>query len=105
MSSPSGPVSQSIRTKLTQQFNPTELKITNDSWQHRHHTAMRESGGGNGETHFSVQIVSESFAGKSAMQRHRLIYGALSEELAQGLHALSLHTKTPSEATAAADRE
>ena len=32
------------------------------------------------------------------MQRHRMIYGALSEEFAQGLHALSLQTKTETEA-------
>lgn len=31
------------------------------------------------------------------MQRHRMIYSALSEELSQGLHALSLKTKTPEE--------
>ena len=28
------------------------------------------------------------------MQRHRMIYAALSEELINGLHALSLNTKT-----------
>jgi stress-induced morphogen len=31
------------------------------------------------------------------MQRHRMIYGALSEELGAGLHALSLKTKTEEE--------
>lgn len=31
------------------------------------------------------------------MQRHRLIYSVLSEELANGVHALSLKTKTPEE--------
>jgi stress-induced morphogen len=52
---------------------------------------------------FSLQIVSAAFAGKTLMQRHRLIYGALQEELAAGLHALSLKTKTPEEATAATE--
>lgn len=97
-----GPVETAIRTKLFELLNPTELTLTNDSWQHRHHHAMREAGGGNGETHFSIQIVSEAFAGKSMMQRHRMIYGALSEEMQQGLHALSLKTKTPEEAAKAA---
>ncbi|KAH7322280.1 bola-like protein [Rhizoctonia solani] len=101
MSSPSttnGPVYQAISEKLAKLLNPTSLEITNDSWQHRHHTAMRESGGGNGETHFTVRVISDSFIGKTTMQRHRMIYGALSEELAQGVHALSLQTKTPDEA-------
>ncbi|EUC54816.1 BolA domain protein [Rhizoctonia solani AG-3 Rhs1AP] len=92
-----GPVFQAIQEKLTKLLNPASMEITNDSWQHRHHTAMRESGGGNGETHFTVRVVSDSFIGKTTMQRHRMIYSALSEELAQGLHALSLQTKTPDE--------
>lgn len=92
-----GPVEKSIRDKLTSQFQPASLTVTNDSWQHRHHTAMRSQGGGNGETHFSVQIVSNDFKGKTAMQRHRMIYSALSQELSQGLHALSLKAKTEEE--------
>ncbi|KII92903.1 hypothetical protein PLICRDRAFT_155806 [Plicaturopsis crispa FD-325 SS-3] len=95
-STSSGPVEQAIREKLVAQLQPSELMITNDSWQHRHHAAMRAQGGG-AETHFSVQIVSDAFVGKSTMQRHRMIYSTLSKELAQGLHALSLKTKTPEE--------
>ncbi|CUA74840.1 hypothetical protein RSOLAG22IIIB_05736 [Rhizoctonia solani] len=92
-----GPVYQAIQEKLTKLLNPASMEITNDSWQHRHHTAMREMGGGDGETHFTVRVVSDSFVGKTTMQRHRMIYSALSEELAQGVHALSLQTKTPDE--------
>ncbi|KZT08328.1 bola-domain-containing protein [Laetiporus sulphureus 93-53] len=92
-----GPVERSIREKLTCLLSPSELSITNDSWQHRHHAAMRAQGGPTGETHFSVQVVSEEFRGKTTMQRHRMIYAALSEQLSQGLHALSLKTKTPEE--------
>ncbi|KAI0344653.1 bola-like protein [Trametopsis cervina] len=93
-----GPVEVSIREKLTTLFHPSELIITNDSWQHRHHAAMRASGGANGETHFSVNLVSDEFKGKTTIQRHRMIHTALSDEFAQGLHALSLKTKTPEEA-------
>lgn len=96
-SAANGPVYESIHRKLTKLLQPTSLEITNDSWQHRHHAAMRESGGGDGETHFTVRVVSDSFTGKNTMQRHRMIYGALSEELAQGVHALSLQTKTTEE--------
>ncbi|KAH9858693.1 bola-like protein [Lenzites betulinus] len=93
-----GPVESAIRAKLTELFKPSQLDITNDSWQHRHHAAMRAQGGDNGETHFSISVVSEEFLGKNTMQRHRMIYSALSDELAAGLHALSLKTKTPVEA-------
>ncbi|KAF9263359.1 bola-like protein [Marasmius fiardii PR-910] len=92
----SGPIATSIRQKLIA-LEPSELAIVNDSWQHRHHAAMRAQGGGNGETHFSVHIVSEAFQGKTTIQRHRMIYDILAEELQQGLHSLSLKTKTPAE--------
>ncbi|KZV63803.1 bola-like protein [Peniophora sp. CONT] len=91
------PVESAIQSKLTELLKPSALTVTNDSWQHRHHAAMREQGDTNGETHFSVQVVSDAFKGKSTMQRHRMIYSALSEEFANGLHALSLTTKTPAE--------
>ncbi|KAI0305758.1 bola-like protein-domain-containing protein [Multifurca ochricompacta] len=91
------PIERAIRDKLTSLLQPSILAITNDSWQHRHHAAMRDQQGGNGETHFSVQVVSEEFVGKATMQRHRMIYAALSEELKSGLHALSLNTKTEAE--------
>jgi len=92
-----GRLEDTIREKLTALLQPASLAITNDSWQHRHHTAMREQGGGSGETHFSIQVVSNAFENKTTMQRHRMIYSALSEEFNQGLHALSLKTKTERE--------
>jgi len=58
---------------------------------------MRESGGGNGETHFSVEVISDVFEGQKTMQRHRMIYKALAQEFEAGLHALSLNTKTSKE--------
>lgn len=51
-------------TQLTASLAPTHLAISNDSAAHRHHAPMRESGGGNGETHFTVQVVSAEFEGK-----------------------------------------
>ncbi|GJJ06339.1 hypothetical protein Clacol_000530 [Clathrus columnatus] len=100
-----GPVETAMKEKLTALLNPIDITIRNDSWQHRHHPAMRQCQGG-GETHFSVDIVSEAFKGKTTMQRHRMIYSVLSEEMAnKGLHALSLKTKTPEEiATATTSR-
>ncbi|KAJ6594152.1 bola-like protein-domain-containing protein [Mycena capillaripes] len=93
-----GPLEMAMREKLTAQFGPTVLRISNDSWQHRHHAAMRDQGSdGSRETHFSVQIVSAAFQAKTTMQRHRLVYAALKEELDGGLHALSLQTKTEEE--------
>jgi stress-induced morphogen len=48
--------------------------------------------------HWKATIVSEAFAGKSLVQRHRLVMSALSEELKGPIHALTLDVKTPDEA-------
>ncbi|KAF9010494.1 bola-like protein-domain-containing protein [Cyathus striatus] len=79
-----GPVEQSIRHKLVALLEPSSISITNDSWQHRHHAPMRTETN-NGETHFSIQVVSDRFEGKNTMQRHRMIYSALAKEFEQGL--------------------
>ncbi|KAJ7217793.1 bola-like protein [Mycena pura] len=93
-----GPIETAIREKLTAALNPTVLKISNDSWQHRHHAAMRAIGSdGSGETHFSVQIVASAFQSKTTIQRHRMIHNALRDEFDGGLHSLSLQTKTAEE--------
>lgn len=44
-----------------------------------------------------VEIVSAAFDGKNAVQRHRMVYQLLQEEIDAGLHALALKTKTPAE--------
>jgi len=92
----SRPVQDAIQRKLTALLRPTTLQIVNDSHKHAGHSG-NPSGAADAETHFTVTVVSAEFEGKTAVARHRLIYAALSDELAAGLHALSLVTKTPAE--------
>ncbi len=54
-----------------------------------------------GESHFTVDIVSEAFTGKSRVDRQRLVYDILAEELKSDIHALALKTLTPDEDTEA----
>lgn len=50
------------------------------------------------ESHFKVKIVSSKFEGKRLVERHKMVYKILDEELnVKGLHALQLVTKTPAE--------
>ena len=50
------------------------------------------------ETHFKVVVVSTQFDSvKSPLQRHRLVNGALSEELDGPVHALSIIAKSPAQ--------
>lgn len=48
--------------------------------------------------HWQASIISTGFAGKSLIQRHRLVMAALAEELKGPIHALTLDVKTPDEA-------
>lgn len=84
-----------MRTKLETEFGPqVEVNIRNDSSKHAHHAAMAAQGGGNGETHFYVHVVSDKFAGMPQIKRHRAVNALLAAEFERGLHALSLRTKT-----------
>ena len=47
--------------------------------------------------HWKATIVSVAFAGKSLVQRHRLVMAALAEEMKGPIHALTLEVKTPDE--------
>jgi stress-induced morphogen len=50
------------------------------------------------EDHWEAVIVSASFAGKSLIERHRMIFSALAEEMKGPIHALTLKTYTPDQA-------
>ncbi len=86
-------VADTIRRKLTEALAPTHLEIVDDSHRHKHHAGAREGG----ETHFNVDIVSAAFAGKSRVDRQRLVYGILEDELKGQVHALALRTVAPDE--------
>lgn len=83
-----------IERKLRAAFAPKALTVTDDSHRHHGHSGWREGG----ETHFSVAISSEAFAGKSRLERHRMINATLAEELAGSVHALAISAKAPGEA-------
>jgi BolA protein len=86
-------VADTIRTKLTERFAPTRLEISDESHRHAGHEGARPEG----ETHFSVTIVSAAFISQSRVARQRLVYQTLAEELATHVHALSLTTLSPEE--------
>ena len=87
-------MADTIRDKLTAAFAPKELGVADDSAKHAGHSGARPGG----ETHYSVRIVTEAFAGLSRVERQRRVYAALAEELKpNGIHALALTTLTPAE--------
>ena len=50
--------------------------------------------------HFEATVVSEAFAGKLPLARHRMVYATLGEKMGGEIHALQLRTITPAEAAA-----
>jgi len=49
------------------------------------------------EDHWEARVISTAFAGKSLIQRHRLVMAALADEMKGPIHALTLDVKTPDE--------
>jgi stress-induced morphogen len=47
------------------------------------------------EDHYQARIVSSAFAGKSLIEQHQLVYGALGAAMNGPIHALALKTYTP----------
>jgi len=90
-----GTMETRMREKLTRVFEPVRLELVNESHMH----AVPKGS----ETHFRLLLVAEKFQGLSRVARGRLVHEALSEELRQGVHALSHRTMTPEEWRAAGE--
>lgn len=82
-----------IRRNLTGGLAPQRLEVVDDSGRHAGHAGARPEG----ETHFSVTVVSAAFEGKSRVDRQRMVYALLKDEMAERVHALALTTLTPQE--------
>lgn len=86
-------VAATIEHKLTTAFRPQRLTVTDESHKHKGHAGSRPEG----ETHFHVEIVSAAFSGKSRIERQRLVYAVLADEMAGNVHALATKILTPDE--------
>jgi len=78
-----------IEEKINTSLTPTFLEVLNESSNHNVAPGS--------ESHFKVTVVSNEFDGKMLIARHRIINKLLADELAGAIHALSIHSFTPSE--------
>jgi len=81
-----------IQAALQAAFAPLQLEVKDDSHRHAGH-----AGASDGRGHFKVMVVSEAFAGKAPLARHRAVYAALGEMMETDIHALSIKALTPQE--------
>ena len=86
-------VAQTIKTKLNEHLAPARLEISDESARHYGHSGARLEG----ESHFNVTIVSAIFDGMNRIERQRLVYRVLADEMKSDIHALALTTLTPAE--------
>ncbi len=86
---------QALTERLTQRLAPTFLEVIDESAAHAGHVGANGTGSG---THFRVRIYGAQFASKPRVACHRLVYDALQDFIAQGLHALAIEmTENPIE--------
>jgi BolA family transcriptional regulator, general stress-responsive regulator len=81
-----------IATKLGV-LTPSKLEIVDDSARHHGHGGAHPDG----ETHFTVTMEAAAFAGKSRIDRQRMVYGLLADEMNERVHALALVLTAPGE--------
>lgn len=81
-----------IEQRLRAVLATDSVEITDESAQHAGHAGARSGGG-----HYTVTVVSAQFAGKSQVERHRMVYAALGDAMRKEVHALSIRAYAPEE--------
>jgi len=87
------PLALEIERLLAAAFAPTSLEVINDSAKHHGHAGDD----GSGESHFTVEIESAVFVGKSRLERQRMVNKALGDIPGQRVHALAIRATAPGE--------
>ncbi len=83
---------QQIHARLEAAFSPSHLQVKDQSHLHAGHAGARDGMG-----HFEATIVADAFAGKSRIERHRLVFAALGPMMQTDIHALKINAYAPDE--------
>ena len=92
--SSTGPVASEMLRRLNSSLSPSRIELNDDSEQHLGHGGYNPAG----ESHFSLTIESAAFAGKSRVERQRMVYAALGDLMKERVHALTIRANAPGEA-------
>jgi BolA protein len=85
---------QTIEKLLIEAFSPSEILVKDQSHLHAGHAGARD-----GKGHFDVRLVSTQFDGLSRINRHRMVYDALSSYIQSDVHALRIKAISPTDQT------
>lgn len=89
MSLPEQELAGRMAQRLRERLRPTQLEVIDESAAHAGHAGANDTGWG---THFRVRIATPLFTDLSRVARHRLVYDALQDFIAQGVHAIAIET-------------
>jgi BolA protein len=87
-----GPVAREMLERLAV-LAPSRVELVDDSEAHRGHGGYNPAG----ESHFSLKIESPAFAGKSRVERQRMVYAAIGDLMHERVHALTIRAVAPGE--------
>ncbi len=88
-----GPIAIEMEKLLTAAFSPAYLAVINDSFSHSGHSGDD----GSGESHFTVEIEADAFAGVNRVMRQRMVNQALGDIPGQRVHALAIKARAVGE--------
>lgn len=81
-----------IEDKLRRELDASHVAVEDESWKHAGHAGAKMGGG-----HFAVDVVSSKFDGLNALDRRRLVFQILQDEMQGAIHALTVRAYSPSE--------
>ena len=84
-------IKKEIKKRLEKKLDLIHFEIKDFTGRHLNHK-LHEGG-----FHLETTIVSDNFADKTLIQRHRIVYEAMGELMKHEIHALSMKTLTSSE--------
>mgnify|MGYP006229873249 CR=1 FL=1 len=84
-------IKKEIKKRLEKKLDLIHFEIKDFTGRHLNHK-LHEGG-----FHLEATIVSDNFADKTLIQRHRIVYEAMGELMKHEIHALSMKTLTKSE--------
>ena len=92
MNAGSGSTKATIEQKMRTELAAEHVEIIDETWKHAGHAGAAAGGG-----HFLLSVVSERFVDLALLDRHRLIFRTLDQEMKEEIHALVITAMTRQE--------
>lgn len=82
---------ETIENKMKEFLEAVYVEVIDESWKHAGHAAA--TGGG----HYILRVASEKFEGVSLVNRNRMVFEILKEEMKEDIHGFIVKALTPDE--------